>query len=77
MVWVAECGGWAGGGLERVGEHVLTSGTRGALTALLVMPLGLWLGRGLMRRAEGRSRVALGATGAACVTLWVIGPFLG
>ncbi|MFH1845164.1 MAG: hypothetical protein ABIF77_18415 [bacterium] len=77
MIWIVEFKHWAGGGFERLGEYLLSSGTRGAVTALVVVPLGLWLGRQLARQAVGHPRTVLGATVAACLALWVLGPFAG
>jgi hypothetical protein len=76
MVWVVEYRFWAGTGFEGVAEHLLTSGSRGALAGLVVVPLGLWLGRLVVRRADGQPRTVLGAAAAACLALWVIGPFV-
>lgn len=77
MIWVFEQRHWAGGGLERLGEHLLGSGSRGALAGLIAVPLGLWLGRAVARQAEGQPRAALGAAAAACLALWALGPVLG
>lgn len=77
MVWVFEYKFWAGGGLESVGQYMLSSGSRGAVTALVVVPLGLWVGRLLTRRAVSHPRIILRAAMATCLALWVIGPFAG
>ncbi len=77
MVWVFKFRSWPEGGLEGIGEYTLSSGSRGALTALVVVPLGLWLGRLLMRQAIGHPRWALRAAVVTCLALWVLGPFAG
>jgi hypothetical protein len=77
MVWIFEYEYWAGGGLQRIGEHALSSGSRGALVALVVVPLGLWLGNLLARRAAGQPRTVLRAAAAASLALWALGPFVG
>lgn len=77
MVWIVEYQHWVGGGFERVGEHTLTSGSRGALVGLVAVPLGLGLGRLLVRGAESQPRTILGAAATACLALWVLGPLVG
>jgi hypothetical protein len=77
MVWVVRFEHWVGGGLDRVVEYTLTSGSGGALTALVVVPLGLWLGSLLERRVALRPLVAVRGAAAACLALWVLGPFVG
>lgn len=77
MVWVFKFRSWPEGGLAGVGEYTLSSGSRGALTALVVVPLGLWFGRLLVRQAVGHPRIALRAAVVTCLALWVLGPFAG
>jgi hypothetical protein len=77
MVWLIEYQVWAGGGIERIAEYTLASGTRGALTALLVVPAGRWFGHKLGEEARGRPRPALYTTLGACLVLWVLGAFAG
>ena len=77
MVWIVEYKHWAGGGWEKVGEYTLASGGRGALTALVVVPLGLLIGTQLVRRAKAQPHTMFGAAAAASATLWVLGPFVG
>jgi hypothetical protein len=77
MVWIFKYRYWADGGLQRIGEHTLYSGSRGALTALVVVPLGFWLGRLLTRRADGHPQLVLRAAVVICLALWVLGPFAG
>jgi len=77
MAWVFKFRHWPDGGLEGIGEYTLSSGSRGALTALVAVPLGLWLGRLLARQAVGHPRMALRAAVVACLALWVFGPFAG
>jgi len=76
MVWVFKYRYWASGGLARIGEHTLYPGTRGALVALVVVPLGLWLGRLLARQAPVHPRLVQRAAVGACLVLWVLGPFI-
>jgi hypothetical protein len=76
MVWIVEYKHWAGGGLERIGEHTLSSGSLGALVGLGAVPLGLWLGGRLLRHAEGSPRAALAATATLCMALWALAPFV-
>ena len=75
MGWIFKYRYWAEGGLARIGEHTLYPGSRGALVAVIVVPLGLWFGRRLARQAEGHPRTALAATVTVCLALWVLGPF--
>jgi len=77
MIWIFKFRHWAGGGIERLGEYMLSSGSRGALTAVLIVPAGLWLGRQLVHQAAGRPRAVLRAAAAICLALWVLGPFAG
>jgi hypothetical protein len=77
MIWIVEFKHWTGGGLERLGEYMLTSGSRGALTALVVVPVGLWLGCLLSRQAASHPRTALSAAVAAGLALWLLGPVAG
>jgi hypothetical protein len=77
MIWIFKFKHWAGGGLDRLGEYMLYSGSRGALTGLVIVPLGLWLGCLLARQATGHSRAILSAALTACLALWAIGPFIG
>jgi hypothetical protein len=77
MVWVFKYRFWAEGGLERVGEYTLNSGSRGALTALVVVPVGLWLGRLLVRKAAGHPSLVMRSAWATCLALWVLGHFAG
>ena len=76
MIWVFEFRYWAGGGFARLGEHTLYSGSRGALTGLLLVPVGLWSGRRLLRLAAGHPRLILPTTVVACLVIWVVGPFI-
>jgi hypothetical protein len=75
MTWAFRYRFWADGGLARVGEHTLYSGSRGALAALVVAPLGLWLGRQLMRQADGHPRAVLRASVVVGLALWALGRF--
>jgi hypothetical protein len=77
MAWIFKFRTWPDGGLEGIGEYTLSSGGRGALTALAVVPLGLWIGQLMTRQAVGHPRMALRAAVLACLALWVIGPFAG
>jgi len=77
MIWIVEYQHWAGGGLKRLGEYLLNSGSRGALTALVVVPTGLWLGRLLVRQTANHQYWALRATVVLCLALWVLGLFAG
>lgn len=77
MVWIVKFRNWPDGGFERIGEYTLSSGTRGALTALVVVPVGLWLGRLLVQQAMGHPRAALSTALATCLALWLLGPFAG
>jgi hypothetical protein len=77
MIWIIKFKHWAGGGLERLGEYLLSSGSRGALTAVIIVPVGLWLGCLLTRQAAGHPRAVLRAAVAVCLALWVLGPFTG
>ena len=75
MIWIIKFKHWTGGGLERLGEYMLSSGSRGALTALVVVPVGLWLGRLLVRQAAGHPQTVLRAAVVVCLALWMLGPF--
>ena len=77
MIWIVKFKHWAGGGPERLGEYVLYSGSRGALTALVVVPVGLWLGRWMVRYAVSHPQLVLRVAVVACLALWVLGPFAG
>jgi hypothetical protein len=75
MIWIFKFKHWAGGGFERLGEYMLSSGSRGALTAVVIVPAGLWLGGQLTRQAAGHPRTVLRAAAVTCLALWVLGPF--
>jgi hypothetical protein len=77
MVWIIQFEHWAGGGIGRVVEHVLTSGSRAALAGLVLVPAGVWLGSLLDRQASIQPRIALRAALATCLVLWVLGPLIG
>ncbi len=77
MIWIVKYKYWAGGGLERLGEYMLYSGSRGAITALAVVPAGLWLGRLLARYAACHPRLVLREAVVACLAIWVLGLFVG
>jgi hypothetical protein len=77
MVWIFAYGPWAGGGLSRIAEYTLSSGSRGALTGLIVAPVGLWIGHLLTRQALGHPQAVLRSAAAGCLALWVLGPFIG
>ncbi|MBU0742338.1 hypothetical protein KKA85_04840 [bacterium] len=77
MVWIFKYKDWAEGGLERIGEYTLYPGSPSAFAALIVVPVGLWLGCLLARQAAGHPRTALATAVTACLALWVLGPFAG
>lgn len=77
MVWIFQYRSWPDGGLARVAQHTFLSGSRGALAALIAVPVGLWIGRMLMRQAACHPRTVLAAAVTACLALWVLGPFAG
>lgn len=77
MAWIFKFRIWPEGGLPLVGEYTLTSGSRGAVTALVVVPLGLWIGRLLVQQAVGHPRVVLRLAVVSGLALWVLGPFTG
>lgn len=77
MVWVFEFRSWPEGGIGRVGEHLLYSGSRAALAGVFAVPLGVWLGRELTRVASRYPRGILAATASGCAALWVAGVFVG
>lgn len=77
MAWIFKFRIWPEGGLDLVGEYTLSSGSRGAITALVVVPLGLWIGRLLVPQAAGHPRMALRVGAVFCLALWVLGPFTG
>jgi hypothetical protein len=75
MAWIFKFRTWPEGGLPLVGEYTLSSGSRGAATALVVVPLGLWIGRLLVLQAVGHPRLVLRLAVVSCLALWVLGPF--
>lgn len=77
MVYVFRFRSWPQGGFGRVAEHTFYSGGRAALLALLVVPLGLLIGRELSRVAVRHSRPLLAAAAGAGALLWLLGPFIG
>lgn len=75
MAFVFEYRSWPEGGFARVGDHLLNSGSPAALAGLLLVPLGLWIGRDVSRLATRHPKRVLAATAAACLLLWAMGPF--
>lgn len=77
MTWILPNSPWATGGVDRAYEHVFLSGSRAALAALLLVPLGYGIGQQVRDAAVRRPGWAFGSAAALCAMLWVLGPFVG
>jgi hypothetical protein len=68
---------WVAGGWPKVSHHISVGGSYAALTALLAVPLGLWLGVNGWILARRRPRWAYAGALVALAVLWTLGRFIG
>jgi len=68
---------WIAGGLPKVLHHIFVSGSFAALLAVMVVPLGFWIGVNGGVLAERRPRWTYAGTVAALVFLWALGKVAG
>ena len=68
---------WVAGGWPKVSHHIFVGGSYAALTALLAVPLGYWLGVNGWILAGRRPRWAYASALVALVVLWTLGGFIG
>lgn len=68
---------WTIGGLAKVLHHIFVSGSFAALTAVVAVPLGYWLGLNGGIMAEHRPRLAFSGAVVILVVLWTLGGVVG
>lgn len=68
---------WTVGGLAKVLHHIFVSGSFAALMAIIVVPLGYWIGINGGTVAERRPRWTYAGTLVALVVLWTLGRVAG
>jgi hypothetical protein len=68
---------WVAGGWPKVSHHIFVGGSYAALTALLAIPLGYWLGVNGWILAGRRSRSAQAGALVALGVLWALERFIG
>jgi len=64
---------WIAGGLSKVIKHILVSGSFAALAALIVVPLGFWIGLNAENLVQRRPRWVYGGSALVSLLLWVLG----
>ena len=64
---------WTVGGLAKVLHHIFVSGSFAAMTAVVVVPLGYWIGVNGEEAAELRPRWTYAGALAALIILWALG----
>lgn len=68
---------WTVGGLTKVLHHIFVSGSLAALTAVIAVPLGYWIGVNGWIMAERRRRWAYTGAFVALIILWTLGRIAG
>ena len=68
---------WTQGGLPKVLNHIFVSGSYAALTGLVAVPLGFWVGINGEVFAERRPRWAYAGAIVALVVIWALGRIVG
>jgi len=68
---------WIAEGLPKVTNHIFAGGSYAALTALLAVPLGYWLGVNGWALTVRRSRWTYSGALAALAVLWTLVRFIG
>jgi hypothetical protein len=68
---------WAVGGLTKVLHHIFVSGSLAALTAVIAVPLGYWIGVNGWIMAERRWSWAYTWAFVALIILWTLGRIAG
>lgn len=64
---------WTAGGLPKVLHHIFVSGSFAALLAVVIVPLGFWIGVNGGILAEHRPRWTYAGAIAALIFLWIFG----
>lgn len=64
---------WTAGGLAKVLHHIFVSGSFAALAAVVVVPLGYWIGQSGGVIAEHRPRWTYAGVLVALIILWALG----
>lgn len=67
---------WTAGGLAKVLHHIFVSGSFAALTAVVVVPVGYWIGVNGGEAAEHRPRWTYAGALAALIILWALGSMI-
>ena len=68
---------WALGGLTKVLHYIFVSGSLAALTSVIAVPLGYWIGVNGWIKTERRRRWAYTGAFVALVILWTLGRIVG
>jgi hypothetical protein len=77
ITYVARYGPWVAGGWAKVAHHIFAGGSYAALAALVVVPLGYWLGVNRGISAGRLPRWAYAGSILASAILWTLGRFIG
>ena len=68
---------WIAGGLPKVLDHIFVGGSLAALAAVVLVPLGYWLGINSENILERRPVWTYAGTTMGIVLLWTLGRFVG
>lgn len=68
---------WVDGGLPKVLNHIFVSGSLAAVAAVLLVPLGYWIGVKGAAMAEHRPRWTYSGALLGVILLWIIGRMTG
>ncbi len=77
ITYVVRYDPWVAGGWSKVSHHIFVGGSYAALTALLAVPLGYWLGINGWILSGRRSRLAYAGALVTLAVLWTLGRFIG
>lgn len=64
---------WTSAGFKKVIDHMFVSGSFQAFFAVLLVPLGYWLGTNGVRFAQRHPRLAYGTAALFSLGLWILG----
>lgn len=64
---------WIEGGFTKVLHHIFESGSFAALGAIVVLPLGYWMGVNVETLMQRRSRLVYAGTLGGLIILWTLG----
>ncbi len=68
---------WIAGGLPKVLEHIFVGGSLAAIGAVVLVPLGFWIGINSENLFERRPVLTYAGTLMGVVLLWTLGRFVG